>query len=85
MVSKRTGTTTGGPPSDRQPDQNQDTKFQQYYTSRSEMDERRVARKILGVWDGIKKGVFIPNDGNGSEGVRVQILLDEFLEGEEAA
>lgn len=39
-------------------------KFDQYYTTRSEEDERRSTRKILQVWDGIRKGVFIPNDGN---------------------
>ena len=37
-------------------------KFEQYYTVRSEKDEQRVARKIQAVWEGIKKGVFIPND-----------------------
>ena len=26
------------------------------------MDEKRVARKIVEVWKGIEKGVFIPND-----------------------
>jgi putative RecB family exonuclease len=39
-------------------------KFEQYYTTRSEMDERRAAKKILKVWEGISKGVFIPHDGN---------------------
>ena len=37
-------------------------KFDQYYTTRSEMDEKRAIRKILEVWYGIFKGVFIPND-----------------------
>jgi len=37
-------------------------KFEQYWTTRSELDERRVARKIVQVWDGISKGVFVPND-----------------------
>jgi len=37
-------------------------KFEQYWTTRSETDERRVSKKILQVWDGIRKGVFIPND-----------------------
>ena len=39
-------------------------KFEQYYTTRSEMDEKRAARKIAEVWKGIEKGVFIPNDGS---------------------
>ncbi|MBF0515237.1 MAG: PD-(D/E)XK nuclease family protein [Desulfovibrionaceae bacterium] len=38
-------------------------KFEQYYTTRGDEDERRVTKKILSVWDGIEKGVFVPNDG----------------------
>lgn len=37
-------------------------KFEQYYTTRSELDEARARRKVLAVWEGISKGVFIPND-----------------------
>jgi len=37
-------------------------KFEQYYTTRSEADELRLIRKIQRVWEGISKGVFIPND-----------------------
>lgn len=37
-------------------------KFEQYYTTRTETDELRLIRKIQRVWDGISKGVFIPND-----------------------
>jgi putative RecB family exonuclease len=37
-------------------------KVEQYYTTRSEIDERRAVRKIIEVWNGISKGVFIPND-----------------------
>lgn len=37
-------------------------KFEQYWTSRSEADERMAVRKIQAVWDGISKGVFLPND-----------------------
>ncbi len=37
-------------------------KFQQYYTVRTEIDEIRLIRKIKQVWDGISKGVFVPND-----------------------
>jgi len=39
-------------------------KFEQYYTVRNEDDERRAIRKIQKVWDGINKGVFIPNYGS---------------------
>jgi len=37
-------------------------KFEPYYTTRSEVDEARAVRKILEVWNGINKGVFLPND-----------------------
>jgi len=37
-------------------------KFEQYYTTRSEIDEIRAMKKINEVWKGITKGVFIPND-----------------------
>ena len=37
-------------------------KFEQYYTTRGENEERRAAKKIIQVWEGIEKGVFLPND-----------------------
>jgi putative RecB family exonuclease len=37
-------------------------KFEQYFTVRSKIDEIRAIRKIQAVWNGIKSGVFIPND-----------------------
>ncbi|MFZ4437663.1 MAG: RecB family exonuclease [Syntrophales bacterium] len=37
-------------------------KFESYYTTRSEVDEKRAIRKIVEVQKGISKGVFIPND-----------------------
>jgi len=37
-------------------------KFEQYYTTRTEIDEKRAIKKIIEVWKGIEKGVFIPND-----------------------
>ena len=37
-------------------------KFEPYYTVRTEADERRAIKKILKVYEGISKGVFIPND-----------------------
>ncbi|MFC1816589.1 RecB family exonuclease, partial [Thermodesulfobacteriota bacterium] len=40
----------------------QKPKFEQYYTTRSEIDEQRLIRKIKQVWEGISKGVFVPND-----------------------
>jgi putative RecB family exonuclease len=37
-------------------------KFLQYYTVRTEEDERRAIKKIHSVWEGIQKGIFTPND-----------------------
>jgi putative RecB family exonuclease len=37
-------------------------KFEQYYTTRSSTDELRLIRKIQQVWEGINKGIFLPND-----------------------
>lgn len=37
-------------------------RFEAYYTTRSEKDERRAIRKILAVANGIGKAIFIPND-----------------------
>jgi putative RecB family exonuclease len=39
-------------------------KFEQFYTSRSEIEEKRAVKKIKEVWQGIHKEVFIPNDGH---------------------
>jgi len=57
-------------------------KFEQYYTTRTESDERRATKKILQVWDGIKKEVFIPNDGHWKcGGCAFKKQCDEWLEG----
>jgi putative RecB family exonuclease len=37
-------------------------KFEQYWTTRTQLDERRMIRKIQSVWQGIAKGVFVAND-----------------------
>ncbi len=59
----------------------QSKKFEQYYTTRTEVDERRMRNKILQVWDGINKGVFIPNDGHWKcNGCGFKAHCDEFLE-----
>jgi superfamily I DNA/RNA helicase len=39
-------------------------KFEQYYATRSEIEERKAIKKILAVYEGIQKGVFVPNDGS---------------------
>ncbi|MHB9029768.1 MAG: RecB family exonuclease [Candidatus Latescibacterota bacterium] len=36
--------------------------FRQYYSIRTPEDEARAVRKIRHIWDGIMKGVFIPDD-----------------------
>jgi len=57
-------------------------KFEQYYTTRSEMDEMRLAKKIQAVWDGISKGVFIPNDGHWKcKGCAYKNHCDEWFKG----
>lgn len=42
----------------------QTPKFEQIYTCRSNDQTVRALKKIKYVWDGIQKGVFIPNDGS---------------------
>ncbi len=37
-------------------------RFEQFYTNRNQIDEHRAIRKIKAVWEGIQKGVFVPND-----------------------
>ena len=39
-------------------------KVAQYWAMRTELEERRLAKKAIQVWEGISKGVFIPNDGH---------------------
>lgn len=40
----------------------QKPKFEQYYSIRTEIDEKRLIRKIHTVWEGIERQVFVPND-----------------------
>lgn len=39
-------------------------KVEHYWTTRTELDEKRLEKKAIQVWDGIQKSVFIPNDGH---------------------
>ena len=39
-------------------------KVAQYWAMRTELEEKRLAKKAIQVWEGISKGVFIPNDGH---------------------
>lgn len=38
-------------------------RFEQFYTVRTEADERRAVSKMKLVWDGITKGVLVPHEG----------------------
>lgn len=58
-------------------------KFEQYYTTRSEIEERRAAKKITEVWRGISSGIFIPNDSSSNwkcKGCPYKKHCDELLE-----
>jgi putative RecB family exonuclease len=58
-------------------------KFEQYWTTRSELDERRLIKKAAQVWDGIKKGVFVANDTSWKcKGCAFKQACDDYLEGE---
>jgi len=59
-------------------------KFEQYWTTRSELDERRLIKKAAQVWDGITKGVFVANDTSWKcKGCAYKQACDDYLEGEE--
>ena len=59
-------------------------KFEQYWTTRSELDERRLIKKASQVWDGITKGVFVANDTSWKcKGCAYRKACDEYLEGED--
>ena len=56
-------------------------KFEQFYTSRSEIEERRTIKKVQEVWRGMKEGIFIPNDGHWRcQNCGYKKKCDEFLE-----
>jgi putative RecB family exonuclease len=58
-------------------------KFEQYWTTRSELDERRLIKKAAQVWDGISKGVFVANDTSWKcKGCAYKQACDDYLEGE---
>jgi len=57
-------------------------KFEQYYTSRTDQDEKRTETKIRHVWEGITKKVFIPNDTSWKcTGCAYQKACTQYLEG----
>ncbi len=58
-------------------------KFEQYYAVRSEWEKRRPVRKILAVWDGIEKGVFVPQDNSWKcKGCGYQTACREWFAGQ---
>ena len=57
-------------------------KCENYWTTRSDVDERRLETKVTQVWEGISKGVFIPNDTSWKcKNCAFKKACDEFLEG----
>jgi putative RecB family exonuclease len=59
-------------------------KFEQFYTSRSEIEEKRLIKKIQEVWRGIHQQIFIPNDGPNNwkcKNCGFKKQCDAFLEG----
>ena len=59
-------------------------KRKEYWTTRSELDERRLIKKANQVWDGISKGVFVANDTSWKcKGCAYKQACDIYLEGEQ--
>ena len=59
-------------------------RFECYWTTRSQLDERRLMKKVAQVWDGISKGVWVANDTSWKcKGCAYKQACDEYLEGEE--
>jgi putative RecB family exonuclease len=57
-------------------------KFEQFWTSRSETEEKRAIKKIQAVWMGIHREIFIPNDTHWKcKGCGFKKHCDEYLEG----
>ena len=57
-------------------------KFEQFYTSRTEIEEKRAIKKIQEVWRGIHQQIFIPNDGHWKcKGCGFKKHCDEWFEG----
>jgi putative RecB family exonuclease len=58
-------------------------RFEQFWTSRSEIEEKRAIKKVQEVWNGIHKEVFIPNDGHWKcKGCGFKQHCDEWFDGE---
>ena len=62
-------------------------KFEPYYTTRNEVDEQRAIKKLIEVWKGISKGIFIPNDSPSNwkcKGCQFKKPCDEWFSKEAA-
>ncbi|RJR43947.1 MAG: PD-(D/E)XK nuclease family protein [Desulfobacteraceae bacterium] len=56
-------------------------KFEPYWTTRSELEEKRTTTKIIEVWKGISKGVFVPNDNSWKcKGCHFKKACDQWFE-----
>jgi len=61
-------------------------KFDQHYSIRTEYDRKRLIKKFQNVWEGINKGVFIPNDTSWKcKGCAYKSACQDWFEGKEAA
>ena len=59
-------------------------RFECYWTTRSQLDERRLMKKLAQVWHGISNGVWVANDTSWKcKGCAYKQACDEYLEGEE--
>ena len=54
-------------------------KFEQYYSTRSEIDEKKLAKKIGQIWNAIEKGVFIPNESFKCGGCSYKTACNEWF------
>ena len=57
-------------------------KFEQYYTVRSEIDERKAVTRIKKVWEAINKGVFIPRENWKCAGCGYSEYCEQWLLGD---
>jgi len=54
-------------------------KFEQYYTTRSEIDEKRLAKKIYCIFSAIEKNIFLPNESWKCGGCSFRRHCDEWF------
>jgi len=54
--------------------------FKQYYTTRTETDERRCAKKIVQIWNSIEKGVFFPRENWKCSGCAYRLACRQWFD-----